>query len=133
MVLEQKMTIRTPNARQHARNGLGLIYRDAYNDLDRSDLYYEEIKQSVLDECTDKVVWDGIADSHLGYNMFLRGAYTKAIPLLKRGLEKTLHYNEIAFAVIPAINLAHTYLKTGEITLAKHYIDLALDLNQKRS
>lgn len=133
MVLEQKMTIRAPNARQHARNGLGLVYRYAYNDLDRSDSYYYAIKQSVIDECTDKVEWNGIADSHLGYNMFLRGAYAKAIPLLKSGLEQAIRYKDIAFAVIPAIHLARTYLKTGDIPLAKHYIDLALDLHQKRS
>ena len=133
-VLEEKETSSSQSSQQHARNGLGLCYRDAYNDLDMSDSYFIAITQvSYLNsnEERDREVWDGIAEGNTGNNMLLRGEYDSAIPLLKSSIDKMLKYNDYEYASGPAINLAEIYLKKGNTTEAKRYIDLAREYHNK--
>jgi len=127
-MLEEKDNFHTPNARQHARNGLGLSYRNGYNDLDRSDSCFRLI---LLPENLNQKdgslsnIWSGIAEGNLGYNMLLRDEYDKAIPLLKSSLEKTIEDRDYAFSTGNAVNLANIYLKKGDLAEAKRYLDLA--------
>jgi len=127
-ILEEKETIDNQRSQLHARNGLGLCYQEAYNDLDRSDYYFHEIMQ-VNHLGPDKVshheLWDGIALGSLGYNMFLRGKYDQAILLLKSGIEKVLNQSDYGYAAGVAINLADSYMEKGNPSEGKKYIDLA--------
>ena len=126
-VLEEEDNLRNRHAKQHARNGLGLIYY-AYNDLDRSDSCYRSLMNDMLlYEKNDIHIenWKGIAEGNMGYNMLVRGEYDKAIPLLKNSLEIMVKVGEIGYASGPAIYLADIYVKKGNLRQAKFYIDLA--------
>jgi len=135
IVLEEKDNFHTSYSKQHARNGLGLSYRYGYNDLDRSDSYFllmiqpENMPQPEDEYYRD--VWTGIAEGNLGYNLFLRKEYDKAIPLLKNSLEKMLKHGDYGFSIGTAINLANIYLQKGNISGSKHYINLAQDYYAK--
>jgi len=127
-ILEEEDNSYAPNIKQHARNDLGLCYRYGFNDLDRSDSYFLSILDTDNFKRKDKDyynVWSGIAEGNMGYNMFLRGKYDKAIIMLKSSLKKMVKAQDYAFAARPAINLANIYLSKGNPKEAKHFIDLA--------
>ena len=133
-VLEEKDNTRNQLLKQSALNGLGLSYRNAYNDLERSDSCFNEIKQVNylrIDDEYNRNAWNGIAEGNIGYNMLLRGEYDKAIPLLKNSIEKMLLYDDYGYASGPAINLAEIYTNKGNLIEARHYIDLANDFYRK--
>ena len=133
-ILGEKENAYKQYCKQSALNGLGLCYRDGYNDLDRSDSCFRAIMQTNYTDSVGEANhdnWDGIAKGNIGYNVFLRGEYDKAIPLFKSSIEKMLKYGDYAYASGPAVNLAKIYLKQGKIAEAKQYIDLAIDYNKK--
>ena len=107
---------------------MGLIYRNAFNDLDRSDSCFRAMLQITYirpEEGNNRDIWDGIAEGNIGYNMLLRSAYDEAIPLLKSSMAKMLRFDDYAYASGPAINLADIYLKKDNTSEAKQYIDLS--------
>ena len=131
-VLEEEDNIHSLHSKLHARNGLGLIYCHAYHDLDRSDSCFRSLANNVLlykknHDHTEN--WKGISEGNLGYNMLLRGEYDKAIPLLKNSLEIMVKVGEIGYAGGVAINLADIYVKKGNLSQAKFYIDLTIEYN----
>ena len=135
IILGEKDGPRTAYSKQHARNGLGLSYRYGYNDLDRSDSCFRLMMQPEnMFQPEDEYyrnIWEGIAEGNLGYNMFLRKEYNKAIPLLNNSLEKMLKHGDYGFSIGTAINLANIYLQKQNTAEAKHYIDLAQDFYAK--
>lgn len=133
-VLDEKENTYELYYKQSALNGLGLSYRGGGNDLDRSDSCFHAIMRTTFADSVGKANrdnWNGIAEGNIGYNMFLRGEYDKAIPLFKSSIGKMLKYGDYAYASGPAVYLAKIYLKQGNITEAKQYIDLAMDYNTK--
>jgi AraC-like DNA-binding protein len=110
-----------------ARNGLGLCWRYAYNDIEMSNQYfYDIINSEVLKEDPDgHELWSAIAKGNIAANMIIQGNYRGAIPLLEYTLEKTVKHNRHDYAVDPAINYADLYLKIGEWTNARKYLNLA--------
>ena len=135
IILGEKDGPRTAYSKQHARNGLGLSYRYGYNDLDRSDSCFRLMMQpeNMFHPENEyyRDIWEGIAEGNLGYNMFLRKEYNKAIPLLNNSLEKMLKHGDYGFSIGTAINLANIYLQKQNTAEAKHYIDLAQDFYAK--
>jgi tetratricopeptide (TPR) repeat protein len=133
-VLEEKSNTRNEYPKQSARNGMGLSYRYGYDDFDRSDsCFYAIIEASeyLIGNEYPSYVWVGIAEGNIGINMMLRQEYDRAIPLLKSSMEKMVQHHDYAFASGPAINLADIYLKKGNLSEAKRYIDLANDYQSK--
>jgi AraC-like DNA-binding protein len=133
-ILEEKETSSSQASQQHARNGLALCYKSAYNDLDKSASYSTAIIQVNYlgsNEEYFRKVWNGIAEGNLGNNMFLCGEYDKAIPLLESSIEKMLEYDDYAYASGPAIDLADLYLRKNNIAEAKKYVDLAREYYNK--
>jgi len=130
-VLEEKDNMRSDFSKQHARNGIGLSYRnDANADLDRSDSCFRAIMQVDYFYPANEFNrdnWNGIAEGNIGYNMILRGEYDKAIPLLNSSIEKMLKYDDYAYVSRTTVNLADIYLKKGNLSEAGRYLDLARD------
>ena len=131
-------------------NNKGLIYRNHYNDLDKSDSCFLQIlkieiqnldQQSVYDSFHTRKeyeLWRGIAKGNLGTNHYLRGEYDQAIPLLQFSIEKAVEYNDFNFpyAIGKAILLAEIFIELSDLPQAKFYLDKAadfLDRLQKRS
>jgi YesN/AraC family two-component response regulator len=120
-----------PNSKQHARNGLGLSYRQGYNDLDRSDSCFLLIIQpETLNSITDEPflnIWIGIAEGNLGRNRSLRREYDQAIPLLQSSLERMVKADDYGFAVEIAADLAKIYIEKGDVEHAKYYVSWATE------
>ena len=104
-----------------ALSDLGNIYRNHYNDLERSDSCYNRILD-MLPPVTDDAkefedfvyehnLWTYISKADLGHNAFLRGDYETAIPLLCYSIEKISKHNRynFSFAAGKAIILADIY------------------------
>jgi YesN/AraC family two-component response regulator len=134
IVLNEKNNEQTKYAKQHARNGLGLIYSNDLKDYDRSDSCYRSIIEATsqfLDDDYQYTVWQGIAEGNLGHNMMMREKYEEAVPLFKNSIEKTLKHHDYAYASGTAINLANSYLKQNNMVEAKQQIDLAIECYKK--
>ena len=131
-------------------NNMGLIYRNHYNDLDKSDSCFLQIleiecqildQQSVYDSSHKRIeyeLWGGIAKGNLGTNHYLRKDYDQAIPLLQYSIEKAVEYNDFNFpyAIGKAILLSEIFIELFDLPQAKFYLDKAadfLDRLQKRS
>jgi len=125
-IFDEKENLQSPDI-NHARNSLGILYRDGYNDLDRSDSCFQAIINAEYLPAYQSTVeaWKGIAEGNLGNNMYLRGDYGRAIPLLKSSLEIMLKADDYGYSVVPAVIMADIYLKTGNVAESKRYIDLA--------
>ena len=151
--LEGTATIRNISVTNHLKtlwNNRGLIYRNHYNDLGKSDFCFLKILEiefqnpdqlSVYDSSQmreEYELWRGIAKGNLGTNHYLRGEYDQAIPLLKYSIEKVVEYNDFNFpyAIEKAILLSEIFLDMSDLPQAKQYIDKAadfLDRLQQRS
>ena len=130
---------------------MGLIYRNHFNDLAKSDscfLKITEMKLKYPDQPSaydstyiqhEYELWMGIAKGNLGTNCHLRGDYQQAIPLLKYGIEKAVGNNNkhnYPYAIGKAILLSEIFLDMSDLPQAKRYIDKAadfLDRLQQRS
>lgn len=97
------------------RNTLGLYYLKTGN-LDSSDYYFNQILQNETDRHEE---WKGAAFGNLGYNQFLRGNYTQAIPLLEQDIAIATKYNSPQLANRSIIWLATIYLKQKNIDKAE--------------
>ena len=122
-------------------NNMGLIYRNHYKDLEKSDSCflkifetapqnpeqaypsYMETKQNAYN------LWCYIAKGNLGYNYYLRGDYENAIPLLKTAAEKTVENNSYnyPYAAGKALTLSEIFLITNDKNQAKKYADMAYE------
>jgi len=106
-----------------AKNDLGLCYQQE-NKLDSADYYFQEIQKTPFPESQ---VWKRIAIGNLGANMYLRGRFDKAIPLLEADLHASIKENDHGCAAGAAISLADIYREKGSLQESEKYIVLALD------
>jgi len=120
-------------------NSLGLIYRNFYNDLEKSDSYFLKILDNkpeqpkllmpgVKEDVTYQEIynlWVAIAKGNLGTNCYLRGDYDAAIPLLQYGMEKVIENNEYnyAYAIGKAYILSEIFLSKHDFAQVKLYAD----------
>ena len=123
-------------------NNRGLIYRNHYNDLDKSDSCFRQITEMKLQYPNqlfgyDSIyiqheyqLWAGIAKGNLGTNCYLRGDYQQAIPLLKYGIEKAVgnkNQHNFPYAIGKAILLAEIFIELSDLPQAQLYLDKAAD------
>ena len=118
-------------------NNVGLIYRNLYNDLDKSDSFFKkiiEIEPPKDDDGNDARVeyelWIGLAKGNLGTNCYLRGEYEAAIPLLMTGVEKALQYNtyNYPYALGKAVTIAKIYIEKQDLAAAKRNVEQAIEI-----
>lgn len=113
------------NSLYPALNGLGLCYRYAYNDYERSNSYFNQILQETKSSEYDWSVWEGIAEGNIGYNYYLRGDYDSALLWLIPIIDKITRHEDFSFVLNRAVNIADIYLIKKQPTKAKEYINLA--------
>lgn len=111
--LSIKPTAYNRNSLMSARNTLGLCY-ESLQQLDSAEYHF---KQIVLADISP--VWNGIAKGNLGYNYYLQGNYTDAIPLLKADVEQALKDPDWGLASGSTMTLADIYFKQGKLAEAK--------------
>lgn len=70
-----------------ARNTIGLSYVKTKS-LDSADYYFRKIIENIAID--DYAVWKGIAQGGLGLSAYLRGDYTRAVPLLEANIEQAV-------------------------------------------
>jgi len=111
-----------------AYNGLGLCYREGYEDYEQSDKYFHLIMQYCGE---DKWIWEGIVNGNLGYNQFRQGNYDAALPLLISCIKQITSPNDYQYLIGKAVNVAEIYLQKGDLSSVKKYIDIALDYKSR--
>ncbi|WP_295935947.1 helix-turn-helix domain-containing protein [uncultured Alistipes sp.] len=118
-----------------AYNGLGLIYRYHYVDLDTSDEYFMQILEIPFDgpesQRNTALAWEGIAKGNLGANQLQRGNWRQAIELLEISLKRMVEVEDYAFAYKTSTNLAEAYLALENPQQGKRYIQLAEEYASK--
>jgi hypothetical protein len=67
--------------------------------------------------------WEGIAKGNLGANLYYRGKYEQAIPLLEFDYKKAEQVNDYGLAAGAMTILADIYLKNNKLPISKKYID----------
>ncbi|GHV21332.1 hypothetical protein FACS1894174_04590 [Bacteroidia bacterium] len=119
-------------------NELGLIYRNHYNDLEKSDSCFRAILELTPDMQSIKrypnftvqernELWAALAKGNLGTNRYLRGEYDEAIPLIIQGMEGAIKNNQYnyPYAAGKALLLAEIYMMKNDLPAVKHYADKA--------
>ncbi|GHV50084.1 hypothetical protein FACS1894181_10170 [Bacteroidia bacterium] len=119
-------------------NELGLIYRDHYNDLEKSDSCFRAILALMPDMQSIRrypnftvqernELWAALARGNLGTNHYLRGEYDEAIPLLIQSMEGAIKNNKYnyPYAAGKALLLAEIYMMKNDLPAVKHYTDKA--------
>lgn len=131
-ILYYRKIIEDPHVRDNyysshfpAMNGLGLCYRNGYEDYEASSSYFMEILEQTHSNEENRRVWEGIAEGNIGYNYFLAGDLDTALRWLIPAVEKITRSNDFPFALQLAINIADIYLKMNDLAEAKKYIDIA--------
>ena len=133
-------------------NNLGLIYRNHYQDLEKSDSCFRRIldikisnpqqphfgvnptNKDIYTRQDNYELWVGIAQGGLGTNCYLRGNYQEAIPLLILGMEKvTEHENphNYPYAAQRALLLSEIFLATSDLSHVQLYSDKMYDFLDK--
>jgi tetratricopeptide (TPR) repeat protein len=116
-------------------NNIGLIYRNHYHDLDKSDSCFNKILEIELlpdetisyDENVARhtqllhEIWMGIAKGNLGSNLYLRGDYDAAIPLLIEGIEQVMRHEKhnYPYALSKAVTLSKIFIEKRDLSSAK--------------
>jgi len=106
---------------KHAMNNMGLAYQ-RLDSLALSDQCFQQLRTHNLH---DTKVWEGIASGNLGYNQYLRGNYSVAIPLFQQDIDVAIAYRDYGLAAGSAIPLADIWTRQGLLERAKLYIDSA--------
>ncbi len=109
-----------------ALNTLGLSYQ-LINNLDSSDYYFNRLLDKK--DPMHLQVWETITMGNLGYNLYLRGAYEKAIPFFEVDIaeaEKKRDWGLASGALIPWADILFKQKKYAEANkkmfLAKEYV-----------
>ena len=127
-ILDDQNTAELYHVHYTAINELGLCYRYDTQDYERSDSCF--IK---LIEWTRPLpqlwrdTWEGIAQSNIGYNYYLRGKPDEALAWFIPAIEKITRPNDYPFLSISATRIANIYMDKLDAVGAKKYIDKALD------
>jgi len=101
-----------------ARNTLGLCYQQL-GSLDSSDYHFKEILKTPFSEAA---VWKRIATGNLGTNMYLRGDYDRAIPLLETDFYGSVAENDYGCAAGASILLADIFRDKGKLRQSAAFI-----------
>lgn len=114
-----------------ANNTMGLCYRQL-GKLDSSDYYFKKAVQSKYFGKTD--IRYTISQGNIGYNNYLRGDYTKAIPLIEQDAEKAAQEKDWRLAAGATVPLADIYIKQKQygkawdwIKKSEHYLKISPD------
>jgi DNA-binding CsgD family transcriptional regulator len=103
-------------------NDIGLCYQHLKN-LDSSDYYFRRT-YAVADSVND-YDWKAIASGNLGNNLFLRGKYAEAIPLLRFDVDVSIKRNDWPCASGSQTILADIMLRQNNLTAAAKELDSA--------
>ncbi len=105
-----------------AKHTLGLYYQKI-KDYDTADDYFRQVLNAPFQKSIE--LWEGIAKGGLGTNLYNRGNYLEAIPLLEFNYKKAEQVNDYGMAGVAMTLLADIYLKQGKLALSKAYLDRA--------
>jgi len=111
----------------HARNDLGIIYRNYYHDYEQSDKWFQSIldfdkKYGIIDKA-DR--WRAIATANIGKNCYFRREYTHAIALMTQSVEYMYALKDYSFTFDIAPVISQCYSTLGQYDKAREYILLA--------
>ena len=119
-------------------NEFGILYRNYYNDLERSDSCFNAILQHIRERKTEtrymnlnaeerSELWTALAKGNLGTNCYVRGEYDEAIPLFIESMEGAVKNNtyNYPYAAGKALMLADIYMKQHNLPEVKRYADMA--------
>ena len=111
-----------------AKNTLGLYYQKI-QDYDTSDDYFRSVLTSPFQKSVEQ--WEGIAKGNLGANLYYRGKYEEAVPLLEFDYKKAEQVNDYGLAAGAMTILADIYLKKNQLSTSKEFIDKTRTYIQK--
>lgn len=107
-------------------NNLGVYYREL-NQLDSSTFYFKRVfdlpltKNSSLGDS----VMHAVSGGNLGENLYLKGNYQDALPLLQKDADMNTKIKYWGNASNALILIADIYLTEGDLKKAKHTLDKA--------
>lgn len=105
----------------HALNTMGLTYRELAR-WDESDACFNRLLGQATGQSEQ---WMGIASGNLGQNLYLRGNYKKAVPLLEMDIRIAERYEDWGLAAGSATPMADMLIQWGRLEEAKAYMDKA--------
>ena len=109
-------------------NSLGLCYR-GLNMLDSSDYYFQLAKESALAQ--KNTVWCTVIDGNLGENLYRKGLYQQALPLLQADADYCLSVNSNGNASNALVLLSDAYLQLGNTQVAQATMQQAIKSARK--
>ncbi|MEG1544760.1 MAG: helix-turn-helix domain-containing protein [Tannerellaceae bacterium] len=125
-----KMVVEAPleNSNQrifvHSRNNLGIIQRNYYKDLDKSDYWFNSIldfnRQIGIKEAP--LLWNAIAKGNIGQNKLARNQYKEALPLMLLSFDVMYDAHDYSYAYGMATSIATCYCEMNDYTNALKYI-----------
>ncbi len=111
----------------HARNCLGIVYRDYYRDYDRSDYWYRTIidfdRKYHIKELPEQ--WKAIVKGELGINEVLRGHYPNARKLMEESIRVMYEAKDYTFCYSQACYLADCCCVMNAPAQAARYVAIA--------
>ncbi len=113
----------SPYILQQASNTLGLCYQELGN-LDSADYYFNASYRYAVK--FNSPAWQSIVEGNLGNDLFLRGKYAEAIPLLQQDVDSSLARRDWTCASGSQMVLADISLRQNDIAKA------AVQLNNAR-
>ncbi len=108
---------------QQSSNTLGLCYQELGN-LDSADYFFKQSYRYATK--FNSTTWQSIVEGNLGNDLFLRGRYTQAVPLLQQDVDSSVARQDWSCASGSQMVLADISLKQNDIAKA------AVQLNNAR-
>lgn len=105
-----------------ANNTMGLCYQQL-GKLDSADVFFNKAIQSKYFGQDD--IRYSISQGNIGYNHYLRGNYTLAVPLMERDAKKAVAELDWRLAAGAAVPLADIFIKQKKYDLAWEWIEKA--------
>jgi tetratricopeptide (TPR) repeat protein len=97
-------------------NTVGLCHQQLGN-LDSADYYFLRANSIAVTVGND--AWDGITSGNIGYDLYLRQQYDKAIPFLQKDIDLSIKRSDYGCASGSLIIIAEINLAKGDFALAK--------------
>lgn len=128
---KKSLGIQFPNGRDiasgdldpiHSLNNLGVFYREQ-NLLDSSSYYFKEVLNLSLDK--NDTVYYAISSGNLGENLYLKGYYEEALPLLQIDADMALKLGDWGLASNGLVLIADIFLIKNDLETAKQMLDQA--------
>jgi tetratricopeptide (TPR) repeat protein len=105
-----------------ATNTVGLCHQHLGN-LDSADYYFSRANSIAVTVGND--AWDGITSGNIGYDLYLRKQYDKALPMLQKDLDLSIKRSDYGCASGSLIIIAEINLTKGNTALAKQQANQA--------